>query len=67
MMEALWSVLPAVVAGLVGAGAPMLASFYFAFKAKAEADGVKDWKDLLVSGIDEVVDELDGDDEKPAE
>lgn len=66
-MELLWEVLPAVVAGLVGAGAPMLASFYFAFKAKAEADGVKDWKDLLVHAVDEVVDELDGDDAKSAE
>ena len=67
MLDALLAVLPAVLAGLLGAAVPMLGSVYFAFKAKAEADGVKDWKDYLVEAVDAVAEELDEDeDEKPA-
>jgi len=66
-MDALLALVPAVLAGLAGALAPMLASLYFSFKAKAAADGVKDWKDGLVSVVDAVVEELDNDEAEKAE
>jgi len=45
MMETIMELLPALIAGLLGAAIPMLVSFYNAKKAKAAADGIQDWKD----------------------
>lgn len=49
------------IAALLGALVPSIASVYAAFKAKAAADGVQDWKDVAVSFVDDLADEIDED------
>lgn len=44
-------VLLAVIGAAAIAVASAAASFYAAFKAKAAADGVDDWRDKLVSAV----------------
>lgn len=59
-MEFNWGELVApVLAGLLGALVPMLGSWWFAFKAKAKADEVTDWKDYVVQAVDSLDDVLD--------
>jgi hypothetical protein len=62
-MEAFKELLPVLLTALVGAAVPMVGAAYFAFKAKAEMDGVRDWKDYLIEVVDSVADEFEDEDE----
>jgi hypothetical protein len=51
------------LAALAGAIVPAIASVYASFKAKAAADGVQDWKDFVVTFVDDLAEEIDEDEE----
>lgn len=47
---------------IIGAALPIvtgvLASLYIGFKAKAAADGIQDWKDDVVKGVDQFIEKV---------
>jgi hypothetical protein len=62
-MEFDWGTIIGAVIGLV---AGIAGSFYLGFRKAAQEDGVADYKDTVVEGVDKLVDELNkGTDEKP--
>ena len=56
--------IPVFLTALAGAAVPALIAVFAAFKARAAADGVTDWKDYVVDFVDNIKDELDGDEDE---
>lgn len=60
--------LSGIVISLIGAALPIftgvLASMYISWRAKVTADGIKDWRDHVVNGIDDLVGKLEKDNGK---
>lgn len=56
MMETIMEFLPVFIASLLGAIVPAIVSLYASFKAKAAADGVKNWRDDAVKFVDGLAD-----------